>query len=150
MRVQLKETEIKKALRLLLNARGINTTGKSITIEFTSGRKENGLTADIDINGGDDEDDEIPGFTDADNTPTLGVAVENGRAVATSDPVVPAQAKKVAESAATETKKETSGDPTEVAPVAPADTVAAGHTEAAPEAVSAPAKSAGSLFGNPA
>lgn len=47
MQIQLKQTEIKKALEQYIANQGINLSGKSVDIQFTAGRKESGLTADI-------------------------------------------------------------------------------------------------------
>lgn len=61
MQIQLKQTEIEKAIKAFISNQGINLVGKSVEIAFTSGRKDNGLSAEINI-----EDGEIPGFTDSD------------------------------------------------------------------------------------
>lgn len=61
MQIQLKQTEIEHAIKAFISQQGINLSGKSVEIAFTSGRKDNGLSADISI-----EDAAIPGFTDAD------------------------------------------------------------------------------------
>lgn len=58
MQIQLKQPEIEQALQMFIAKQGINLTGKSIVIEFTSGRKNNGLTADLVI-----EDVVIPNQT---------------------------------------------------------------------------------------
>ena len=58
MQIQLKQPEIEQALTMYIAKQGINLTGKNITIEFTSGRKNNGLTADLVI-----EDVVIPNGT---------------------------------------------------------------------------------------
>jgi hypothetical protein len=58
MQIQLKQPEIEQALKVFIAQQGINLTGKNITIEFTSGRKNNGLTADLVI-----EDVVIPNGT---------------------------------------------------------------------------------------
>lgn len=61
MQIQLKQTEIIAALKQFISAQGINLSGKDVSIAFTAGRKEAGITADVSI-----EDVVIPGFTDAD------------------------------------------------------------------------------------
>lgn len=58
MQIQLKQPEIEQALKMFIAKQGINLTGKNISIEFTSGRKNNGLTADLVI-----EDVVIPNQT---------------------------------------------------------------------------------------
>lgn len=49
MRINIKQTEIIAAITAYIASQGINLAGKNVTIEFTAGRKEGGLTADIDI-----------------------------------------------------------------------------------------------------
>jgi hypothetical protein len=61
MNVQLKQSEIIEALKQFIAKQGINLSGKEVTITFTAGRKESGITADLVI-----EDAGIPGYTDAD------------------------------------------------------------------------------------
>ena len=59
MQIQLKQPEVEAALKMFISQQGISLVGKAVTIEFTSGRKNNGLTADLVI-----EDAAIPGYTD--------------------------------------------------------------------------------------
>lgn len=59
MQIQLKQPEVEAALKMFISQQGISLVGKAVTIEFTSGRKNNGLTADLVI-----EDASIPGYTD--------------------------------------------------------------------------------------
>ncbi len=61
MNVQLKQSEIIEALKQFIAKQGINLSGKEVTITFTAGRKESGITADLVI-----EDAGIPGYTEAD------------------------------------------------------------------------------------
>ena len=49
MQIQLKQREIAEALKMFISQQGINLTGKTIEIEFTSGRKDNGLSAELTI-----------------------------------------------------------------------------------------------------
>lgn len=49
MLIQLKESEIKVALQDYIVAQGINLAGKTVDISFTAGRKESGISADLDI-----------------------------------------------------------------------------------------------------
>ena len=58
MNIILKQNEIEKALRQYLQHQGINMRDKTMTVDFTSGRGTNGLSASIDI-----EEIEIPGFS---------------------------------------------------------------------------------------
>lgn len=47
MQIQLKQREIEEALKQYISQQGISLINKSITIEFTSGRKDNGLSAEV-------------------------------------------------------------------------------------------------------
>lgn len=47
MQIQLKQAEIEAALRQYISQHGINLTGKTVEITFTSGRKDNGLSAEL-------------------------------------------------------------------------------------------------------
>lgn len=49
MDIQLKQKEITEALKQFIVSQGISLTGKSVSISFTAGRKESGITADISI-----------------------------------------------------------------------------------------------------
>ena len=59
MQINLKQPEIEAALKLYITQQGINLQGKTVMIEFTSGRKNNGLSAEVSI-----EDSAVPGYTD--------------------------------------------------------------------------------------
>ena len=52
MQIQLKQGEIESALKMYIAAQGIAMAGKTVDIAFTSGRKNNGLTADVHIQDG--------------------------------------------------------------------------------------------------
>lgn len=65
MQIQLKQLEIEKALKAYITGLGIDLTGKVVTIAFTSGRKDNGLSADIEF----EDVQPIPGFSDGTPTP---------------------------------------------------------------------------------
>lgn len=52
MQIHLKQLEIEAALRQFISQQGINLTGKVVEIAFTSGRKDNGLSAEITIEDG--------------------------------------------------------------------------------------------------
>lgn len=62
MQINLKQTEITEALQQYITQKGIDLRGKTVDIAFTAGRKEGGLTAEINI-----EDQDIPGFTTGDD-----------------------------------------------------------------------------------
>jgi hypothetical protein len=63
MQINLKQPEIEQALRAYVNAQGISLYQKDVSISFTAGRRESGISAEISI-----EDVEIPGYTN--DTPT--------------------------------------------------------------------------------
>ncbi len=58
MQINLKQPEIEQALRAYIMAQGISLHGKDLTISFTAGRRESGISAEISI-----DDVEIPGYT---------------------------------------------------------------------------------------
>lgn len=76
MQVNLRQTEIESALKQFIVDQGISLYGKDVSIAFTAGRKESGISAEITI-----EDADIPGFTDTDNVfvgiPTVLLKSEN-------------------------------------------------------------------------
>lgn len=49
MQIQLKQREIEAALKMFISQQGISLVGKAVAIEFTSGRKDNGLSAELTI-----------------------------------------------------------------------------------------------------
>jgi len=49
MQIQLRQNEIEAALKMFIAQQGINLTGKTVEIAFTSGRKDNGLSAELTI-----------------------------------------------------------------------------------------------------
>lgn len=55
MQITLKQRNIEAALKQYIVAQGINLDGKKVSVEFTAGRKESGITAEIDIEDGTDE-----------------------------------------------------------------------------------------------
>ena len=89
MIINLKQTEIEQALRAYVISQGISLHGKDLTISFTAGRRESGISAEISI-----DDVEIPGYTN-----TVAEEVEVNKApdislaptVATVTPVEEAQ-----------------------------------------------------------
>ncbi len=64
MQINLKQTEITEALRQYIGQKGIDLAGKTVDISFIAGRKEGGLTAEINI-----EDQDIPGFSTGGDEP---------------------------------------------------------------------------------
>ena len=55
MLIQLRQSEIEVALCEYIVNQGINLIGRRVDISFTSGRKDNGISADLDINVAEDE-----------------------------------------------------------------------------------------------
>lgn len=55
MKVHLKQVEIVQALKQYLSAQGIAVDGKTVEVSFTAGRKESGLTAEVNITSADDQ-----------------------------------------------------------------------------------------------
>ena len=49
MQIQLKQSEIVTAIKQYVAQQGINLTGRKVEVTFTAGRKESGLSADVDI-----------------------------------------------------------------------------------------------------
>ena len=74
MIINLKQTEIELALRAYVVAQGISLHGKDLSISFTAGRRESGISAEISI-----DDVEIPGYTN-----TVAEEVEVNKAPAIS------------------------------------------------------------------
>lgn len=60
MQILLKQHNIEEALRDYVSKQGINLRGKEVSISFTSGRKNNGLTADINITEAEVQFPDIP------------------------------------------------------------------------------------------
>lgn len=63
MQITLRQREIEAALKGYVLQQGINLTGKTIAIAFTAGRKESGISAEIDIEEAGYTG--IPGYSDA-------------------------------------------------------------------------------------
>jgi hypothetical protein len=59
MQINLKQREIIEALRQYVIKKGIDLTGKTVDCAFTAGRKDSGISVEIQI-----EDLDIPGFSD--------------------------------------------------------------------------------------
>ena len=65
MQITLKQSEIETALKNYINQCGVSLANKTITVAFTAGRKESGISAELDI---DDTPLTIPGYETADET----------------------------------------------------------------------------------
>jgi hypothetical protein len=59
MQIQLKQVEVEAALRMFITSQGINLTGKTVVVEFTSGRKDNGLSAELTIEDAPSSKEEV-------------------------------------------------------------------------------------------
>lgn len=59
MQINLKQREIIDALRQYIAKQGINLSGKTVDCVFTAGRKDSGISVEIQI-----EDQDIPGFSE--------------------------------------------------------------------------------------
>ena len=64
MQIILKQKDIEQALALYLRDQGINLTNKNLSVSWTAGRKESGITAEIDI-------EEIPGSSKSGPLPVM-------------------------------------------------------------------------------
>lgn len=81
MQIQLKQSEIEEALKDYIVKQGLSLKGRTVAIDFTSGRKDNGITADIDISG----DELIPGFeTDEPEIPHASINTPHLKTVSAS------------------------------------------------------------------
>lgn len=86
MQINLKQTEITEALQQYIAQKGIDLRGKTVDIAFTAGRKEGGLTAEINI-----EDQDIPGYSTGSDPVQLALvssAEPVGQPEETPEPVV--------------------------------------------------------------
>ena len=50
MLIQLRQSEIEAALKMYVVSQGFSLNNKTVDISFTSGRKDNGVSADLEIN----------------------------------------------------------------------------------------------------
>jgi hypothetical protein len=50
MQIKLNQKEIEQALIAYISNQGVSTSGKTIVVDMTAGRGENGISATIDIN----------------------------------------------------------------------------------------------------
>lgn len=50
MLIQLRQSEIEAALKMYVISQGFSLNNKTVDISFTSGRKDNGVSADLEIN----------------------------------------------------------------------------------------------------
>jgi len=85
MQIQLKQNEIVAAITQYVAKQGINLTGRKVEVTFTAGRRESGLSADVDIT----DSMELPELAPDVATPTLTVIKTEAPVV--SEPAVEAQ-----------------------------------------------------------
>lgn len=57
MKIELKQAEITAALAQYISGKGISLTGKAMSVTFTAGRKQSGISAELTI-----DEDGIPDF----------------------------------------------------------------------------------------
>ena len=50
MRIQLNQSELEKAVVAYISSQGVDISNKSVDVDFTAGRGQNGITVDVDIN----------------------------------------------------------------------------------------------------
>lgn len=62
MQIQLRQVEIIAALKQYISQQGIDLTSKTVTISFTAGRKESGISAEMTI-----EEVGVPAFSNDDD-----------------------------------------------------------------------------------
>lgn len=98
MQIQLKQLEIEKALKAYITSLGIDLKGKTVTIAFTSGRKDNGLSADVEF----EDAGEVPGYTDAPTVRAVPTPSQQPQAQAFKPVAVPAAPEQPAEPEAQE------------------------------------------------
>ena len=107
MIINLKQTEIEQALRAYVASQGISLHGKDLTISFTAGRRESGISAEISI-----DDAEIPGYTndthlETQGTKAPGISLASAATTSVEAPAVEeAPAPVVAEEVAVEPQEE--------------------------------------------
>lgn len=81
MQIILKQRNIEAALKQYIASQGINLDGKKVAVEFTAGRKESGITAEIDIDDFNDIDQPAAlgsvGLVTAIPTPANPIALES-------------------------------------------------------------------------
>lgn len=143
MQIIIKQSEIEVAVKNYIAELGINLTGKDVEVSFTAGRKEDGLSASLDIV------DATMGTTTS--TAVLGSLNEFTSKIEAQVATQPASAKSphvsrtpVAEIVPSQVQEVVE---TVTAVEAPAEVIEAAPVEAANEAEAQPAKKVSSLFG---
>lgn len=81
MQIHLRQREIEAALKMYVAQQGINLTNKTIDVVFTSGRKDNGLSAELTI-----EDDTTKVETPENPSPLAPIVKESNNLVLEETP----------------------------------------------------------------
>ena len=120
MQITLKQSEIEVALKNYIVVQGINLTGKTIEVAFTAGRKEAGISAELDINDAGAESTSVQGvFLHRPFEPTVAVNTATTTAVTAKRNVQPIQSEVPTAAVVDEVVAEE--EPVEAAPVVPAE-----------------------------
>lgn len=146
MDIRLNQTEIEKAIRQYVGEQGISLRNKTLGIVFTSGRKENGLIADLTIT-----ESEIPGFDDALKavmTRSQPIVDTTSDADVTKIPAAVVVAKEEAVAVADKAKPATTKSIAAAAMAAPLEDEPVGAGAPVEEEEAKPAAATTSLFGN--
>ena len=120
MQITLKQSEIEVALKNYIVAQGINLTGKTIEVAFTAGRKEAGISAELDINDAGTESTSVPSLVlNRPFEPAVAVNTATATPVTAKRNVQPIQSEVPAAAVVDEVVAEE--EPVEAAPVVPAE-----------------------------
>ena len=120
MQITLKQSEIEVALKNYIVAQGINLTGKTIEVAFTAGRKEAGISAELDINDAGAESTSVPSLVlNRPFEPAVAVNTATTTPVTAKRNVQPIQSEVPAAAVVDEVVAEE--EPVEAAPVVPAE-----------------------------
>ena len=121
MQITLKQSEIEVALKNYIVVQGINLTGKTIEVAFTAGRKEAGISAELDINDAGTESTSVQGlFLHRPFEPAVAVNTATATPVTAKRNVQPIQSE-VPTAAAVVDEVVAEEEPVEAAPVVPAE-----------------------------
>lgn len=124
MQITLKQSEIEVALKNYIVAQGINLTGKTIEVAFTAGRKEAGISAELDINDAGTGSTSVQGlFLHRPFEPAVAVNTATATPVTAKRNVQPIQSEVPTAAVVDEVVDEVVAEeePVEAAPVVPAE-----------------------------
>ena len=120
MQITLKQSEIEVALKNYIVVQGINLTGKTIEVAFTAGRKEAGISAELDINDAGTESTSVPSLVlNRPFEPAVSVNTATATPVTAKRNVQPIQSEVPTAAVVDEVVAEE--EPVEAAPVVPAE-----------------------------